>query len=388
MKFETKVIHVGQEPEKAAGSIIPPIYPSSVYTIDDIGQEKSYMYSRYANPTRDILEECLAAAENAKYCMTFASGVSAASAVLSLLKPDDHIVATRDLYGGTYKLFEEIYSKQNITASYVCGNDCCNFEDAINENTKLIWIESPTNPLLKLIDIKKTAELCRERGILLCVDNTFATPYLQNPLELGADIIIHSTTKYINGHSDVVGGAVLTNDDELYEKINQYQIVVGAVPSAFDSWLILRGLKTLNLRMERHCRNAQRVAEFLANNSEVEQVFYPGLKSNPYYNVALSQMRDFGGMVSFKIKGGKQQVDDFISALKLIKRTVSLGGIESLICSPFSTTHASLPLEMKNELGITENLVRISIGVEHIDDILEDIETAFSYMKKMQLTRS
>lgn len=377
MEFETKVIHVGQEPDVATGSVITPIYPSSIYTACKMEDGKCYMYSRLANPTRDALEECLASLENAKYCVTFASGVAAIAGVLCLLTPGSHVVCTRHLYGGTYKLFEEVYSNQDVTVTYVDADSVENFENAINEKTKIVWIESPTNPLLKIIDIKKVAEICKKHNILLCIDNTFASPCLQNPLDFGVDIVVHSMTKYINGHSDVIGGAVLTNDDELFDKIQHYQIVAGSVPSAFDSWLTLRGLKTLPLRMERHCSNAKKVAEYLSNHNKVEEVFYPGLESNPQYELARQQMKDFGGMVSFKIKGAQQEVNEFFKGLRLFKPTVSLGGVESLICAPGATPVASFPKDIKNELGITENLIRLSIGIEHIDDIIKDLENGF-----------
>lgn len=381
MEFETRLIHAGQEPDIATGSVITPIYPSSIYTACKMEEGKCYMYSRLGNPTRDALEECLASLEKAKYCVTFSSGVAAIASVLSLLKPKDHVVCTRDLYGGTYKLFEEIYSNQDVTVTYVDGNDVQNFENAIQENTKLIYIESPTNPLLKLIDIEAVVKICKKHNILCCIDNTFASPYLQNPLEYGVDIVAHSMTKYINGHSDVIGGAVLTSDDELFDKIQHYQIVAGSVPSAFDSWLTLRGVKTISLRMERHCLNAKKVAEYLVNHNMVEEVFYPGLKTNPQFDLAVKQMKDFGGMVSFRLKGTQKHVEEFFKGLHMFKSTVSLGGVESLACHPGTTTHSSLPDEMKQELGITDNLIRLSIGIEHIDDIIKDLEKGFSNVK-------
>lgn len=381
MEFETKIIHVGQEPDVATGSVITPIYPSSIYTTCKMEDGKCYMYSRLGNPTRDALEECLASVEKAKYCVTFSSGVAAIASVLSLLKPGSHVVCTRDLYGGTYKLFEEIYSNQDVTVTYVDGDISENFEKSIKENTKLIYIESPTNPLLKLIDIIAVSAICKKHNILLCIDNTFASPCLQNPLDFGVDIVVHSMTKYINGHSDVIGGAVLTNDDDLFDKIQHYQIVAGSVPSAFDSWLTMRGLKTLSIRMERHCSNAKKVSEYLLNHNMVEEVFYPGLKTNSQYHLAVKQMKDFGGMVSFRLKGGLKEAEEFFKGLHMFKSTVSLGGVESLACHPATTTHSSLPDEMKKELGITDNLIRLSVGIEHIDDIIKDLENAFSNVK-------
>lgn len=376
MEFETKIIHTGQDPDKTTGAIITPIYQSTVFAQDDIGQNKGYEYTRAGNPTRATLEKCLAAIENGKYCSTFSSGINAISAVFSLLRPNDHIITTQDLYGGTYRLIEEILIHRNITATYVDG--CCpeNFEKAITKNTKLIWIESPTNPLLKLIDIKAVAEICKKHKVLLGIDNTFATPYLQNPLELGADIVAHSTTKYINGHSDVMGGAVIVNSDLIFEQIKSYQYLVGGTPSPFDSWLTLRGLKTLNLRMDKHCKNAKSVAEFLCNHEFVEEVFYPGLKTNPQFELAKSQMKDFGGVVSFKIKGDRANASEFFKKLKLFNLTVSLGGVESLACYPAYMTHSAIPEEKRQKLGIDNNLIRLSIGIENINDLCADIDNA------------
>ncbi len=378
MEFETKTIHIGQESDPQTGAIITPIYQTSIFSFDDIGKSRGYEYTRAGNPTRNTLEMCLASLENAKHCLTFSSGVNAAAAVLSLLRPNDHVIATEDLYGGTYRLFEEVYSNQNISVTYVSGDNPENFAKAIKENTKLVWIESPTNPLLKLIDIKAVADICRANNVLLCIDNTFATPYLQNPFEFGVDIILHSTTKYIGGHSDVIGGAVITNNEDLYQQIKHYQFVVGGTPSPFDSWLILRGLKTLPVRMERHISNAMQVAEFLCGHELVEEVFYPGLKTNPQYELAKRQMKGFGGMVSFKIKGSKEEASEFFKALKLFNLTLSLGGVESLACYPVVMTHGTIPEEKKQRLGITNNLIRLSVGIENIKDILADLEQALA----------
>lgn len=376
MEFQTKIIHSGQEADPQTGAIIKPIYQNSTFSLDDIDKNKGYEYSRAGNPTRDSLETCLASLENAQHCLTFSSGVNAASAVLSLLRPNDHIVATEDLYGGTYRLFEEIYSRQNITVTYVSGDNPENFAKAAGENTKLIWLESPTNPLLKLIDIKAVADIAKANNILTCVDNTFATPYFQTPLDLGADIVLHSTTKYISGHSDVIGGAVITNNILLYETIKHYQYVVGGIPSPFDSWLTLRGLKTLAVRMEKHEYNAFAVANFLKEHPLVEKVFYPGLKNNPQHELAKSQMNGFGGIVSFKIKGGREEANKFFRSLNLFYLALSLGGVESLACYPTVMTHGTIPVHKKENFGITDNLIRLSIGIEDIKDLLEDLDCA------------
>lgn len=383
MKFQTKTIHIGQEPDSSTGAIITPIFQSSIFSFEDIGVNKGYEYSREGNPTRQALEECLASLEKAEHCLTFSSGVNAASAILSLLRPGDNIIATEDLYGGTYRLFEEIYSRQNITVTYVNGNNPDNFAQAMNKNTKLIWLETPTNPLLKLIDIQAVSKVCQSYGTLLCVDNTFATPYFQNPLLLGADIILHSTTKYINGHSDVIGGAVITNNPEIYEQIKHYQYVVGGIASPFDCWLTLRGVKTLALRMEKHESNAMQVAQFLKENNQVEAVYFPGLEDNSQYNLAKKQMTGFGGMVSFKIKGGQEEVSEFFKNLKLFHLALSLGGVESLACYPTLMTHGTIPKEKKQKFGVTDNLIRLSIGIEHINDILEDLDSSLLKVKKL-----
>lgn len=386
MKFSTRAIHAGQGADPQTGAIITPICQNSTFSLEDIERNKGYEYSRAGNPTRAALEECLASLENARYCLTFASGVNAASAVLSILRPSNNIVTTEDLYGGTYRLFEEVYSRQNITTTYVNGDNPENFAKAINKNTKLVWIESPTNPLLKLIDIEAVAEICKMHNIPLCIDNTFATPYFQNPLMYGADIILHSTTKYIGGHSDVMGGAVITNNTALYENIKHHQYVVGGIPSPFDAWLTLRGVKTLAVRMEKHESNAKEVAQFLKEHPLVQEVFYPGLSDNPQYSLAKRQMTGFGGMVSFKIKGGKEESNKFFKSLETFHLAFSLGGVESLACYPATMTHGTIPDDKKQELGITENLIRLSVGIEHIDDIIGDIDKAlYSVNKSVQM---
>jgi cystathionine gamma-synthase/cystathionine gamma-lyase len=374
MKFETKAIHIGQEADSATGATIVPIYQTSTFTHDEIGVHKGYDYSRSGNPTRAALEKNLASLENGKYGLAFSSGLAAVTAVLSILKPGDNVVASDDLYGGTYRLFEQVYSPFGINFTYVDGTAVDAFQNAITETTKLIWIETPTNPLLKLSDIEGIATIAKRNEVRFAVDNTFATPYFQQPLDLGADIVVHSTTKYIGGHSDVIGGAVILNDDELYERIQFYQNAAGAVPGPFDSWLTLRGLKTLALRMKKHEENAKIIAKALLENPNVLSVHYPSLSSQ--HQLAKKQMKGFGGMISFKIKGGYDEVNKFVTSLKIFSLAESLGGVESLVSYPAAMTHASIPAEEREKRGITDNLVRLSIGIEDAEDLLEDIEQA------------
>lgn len=377
MNFSTKAIHAGQEADKTTGATIVPIYQTSTFTQDEIGVHKGYEYSRSGNPTRTALEVCLASLENGKHGLAFASGLAATSGVLSILKPNDHIVAMDDLYGGTYRLFEKVYAPLGITATYVDGTIIEEFEKAITPETKLIWVETPTNPLLKIADIKAIAKIAKRHNVLLVVDNTFATPYLQQPLDLGADIVIHSTTKYIGGHSDVVGGAVILNDDSLLEKISFYQNAAGAIPGPFDSWLTLRGLKTLSVRMKQHEKNAQLIARALKSYPQVKKVIYPGLPEHPQHELAKRQMNGFGGMISFEIDGGYEEVNQFVKNLKIISLAESLGGIESLISYPPKMTHASIPQEEREKRGITEGLIRLSVGIEDLEDLINDIDDAF-----------
>lgn len=382
MEFQTKTIHAGQHADPQTGAVSVPIYQTSTFAQGDIGKYPEYMYTRMGNPTRDALEKCLAALENAKYCLTFSSGVNAEAAALSLLNPGDHVVAVEDLYGGTYKLLKDVYSRQNISVTFVNGDNPENFASAIKENTRLVWLESPTNPLLRIVDIEAVSEICRNKGILVCVDNTFATPYFQNPLNLGADIVVHSMTKFINGHSDVIGGAVMTNSDDLFEKIKHYQVIVGGTPSPFDSWLVLRGVKTLAVRMEKQENNAKQLAKFLFEHPMVDKVFYPGLPTDPQYRLARKQMTGFGAVVSFRIQGGKEETSLFFRSLKLIPLAVSLGGVESIASYPYGMSHAAVPETEKQRLGITDNLVRISVGLEHINDLLEDIGQALNAVRE------
>ena len=378
MKFATKAIHAGQEPDPTTGAIMTPIYQTSTYAQAGIGDHKGYEYARSGNPTRTALEECLASLENGTYGLAFASGLAAESAVLSLLKAGDHIVSCDDLYGGSFRLFERILRGYTIEASYVTANTVAEYERAIRPNTKLIWLETPTNPLLRLVDIRAVADIAHKHNLLLVVDNTFSSPYFQRPLDLGADIVLHSTTKYINGHSDVIGGAVVLNNEEVYQAIKFYQNAAGGVPGPFDVWLTLRGIKTLAVRMRQHEENAQSVARFLAEHPRVEKIYYPGLASHPDHELAKKQMSGFGGMVSFQFKGTQDDVDRVIRRFKVFTFAESLGGVESLVCHPTSMTHGSIPKEVREARGLTDTLLRLSVGIEDIEDILADLKQALA----------
>lgn len=382
MKFSTKAIHAGQDADSATGATIVPIYQTSTYTQEEIGVHKGYEYTRTGNPTRTALEECLASLENGKYGLAFASGLAAEAAVLSVLSPKDHIVAMDDLYGGTYRLFEKVFAPLGISTTYVDGTNLDAVKSAINKNTKLIWLETPTNPLLKIADIQAISEIAKANNIILVVDNTFATPYFQQPLNLGADIVVHSTTKYIGGHSDVVGGAVILNDRDLHEKIKFYQNAAGGIPGPFDSWLTLRGLKTLAVRMRQHEKNAQIIAKALLENPQVLSVNYPGLSNQ--HQLAKKQMTGFGGMISFQIKGGYNEVNNFVKNLKLFSLAESLGGVESLVSYPAAMTHASIPQEEREKRGITDNLIRLSVGIEDVEDLIDDINQALLETRKIE----
>ena len=377
MNFETIAIHDGSIPEPRTGAVSVPIYQTSTFYQDGLGKDRGYEYSRTGNPTREALERSIAQLENGKFGLAYASGSAATVGTLQpLLLPGYEIVAGNDTYGGTYRIFERLLRPYGIKTNYVDADDLSRFEQAITPATKLIWVETPSNPLLKLIDIAALAEIAHKRGVLLVVDNTFASPYFQQPLNLGADLVVHSTTKYIGGHSDVVGGAVVTSNEEIYEKLKFYQNAAGAVPAPFDSWLFLRGIKTLKLRMEAHEKNALRVAEFLASHPYVERVYYPGLPSHPQHALAKRQMRGFGGMVSFEIAGGLPAVEQFIARSKLFLLAESLGGVESLLCYPPRMTHASISAEERAKRGIHDNLIRLSVGLENGDDLIEDLRTA------------
>jgi cystathionine gamma-lyase len=381
MKFSTKAIKEGQEPDPATGATIVPIYQTSTYTQQSIGVHKGYEYSRSGNPTRTAFEKCLAALENGKHGLAFASGLAAEHAVLMLLKSGDHIISSRDLYGGTYRLFEQVFKELGIHVTYTSGVDVKEIEDAITSATKMVWVESPSNPLLNIIDIEAVSVICKDRGLLQVVDNTFASPYFQNPLDLGADIIVHSTTKYIGGHSDVVGGAIVVNYENLFNRLKFLQNAMGGIPGPFDCWLALRGLKTLALRMEKHQENAIFVAEFLARNKFVEDVMYPGLPKHYNHDVARRQMRGFGGMVTFRLKGDIDVTRQFLENLKIFNLAESLGGVESLANFPALMTHGSIPKEIREQNGITDNLLRLSVGIEDKDDLIDDLKEAFGRIR-------
>ncbi len=374
MKFSTKAIHAGQEPDPTTGAIMTPIYQTSTYAQTGIGEHKGFEYARTGNPTRSALEACIAALENGTHGLSFASGLAAENAVLSLLSAGDHMISCDDLYGGSYRIFERIMRRYNVETSYVTAGNVDDYEKAIRPNTKLIWLETPTNPLLRLVDIRAVAEIAHRHNLLLVVDNTFSSPYFQQPLELGADIVLHSTTKYINGHSDVIGGAVVTSNEEVYEALKFHQNAAGAVPGPFDVWLTMRGIKTLAVRMRQHEENAHSVARFLMEHKRVEKVYYPGLPSHPDHELAKRQMSGFGGMVSFQLKGTFADVEQVVRRFKVFTFAESLGGVESLVCHPATMTHGSIPKDIREARGLGDTLLRLSVGIEDIEDILSDLE--------------
>ena len=379
MKFNTKTIHGGQHHEKVTGSVMPPVFQTSTYVQTSPGKPVGdYEYSRAANPTRTALEVALASIENGARGLAFSSGLAATDCLLRMFKAGDEIIAMDDLYGGTYRLFTRLYKDSGIQFHFVDMNDLEKFQSLINENTKLVWVETPTNPLMKLADIQEIAKITKKHNILFAVDNTFATPYLQKPLDLGADIVMHSATKYLGGHSDVIAGALIIKDKTLGEELHFKQFATGATLGPMDSFLVLRGIKTLHLRVQRHCENGIKVAEFLSNHPNVERVYYPGLPDHPHHDIAKKQMSGFGGMVSFTFKTGKKADSiSFLEKLKVFTLAESLGGVESLANHPALMTHASIPEDKRLEVGITDDLVRLSVGVEDIADLLADIEQAF-----------
>lgn len=380
MKFNTKVIHGNQHHDPSTGAVMPPVYQTSTFVQKSPGQPiGDYEYSRAANPTRTALEEALASIENGTRGLAFSSGLAATDSVLKLLKPGDEVIAMDDLYGGTYRMFARIYQEFGIKFHFVDMNDLDKFESLINVNTKLVWVETPTNPLMKLADIAAIATITKKHQLLFAVDNTFATPYLQKPLDLGADIVMHSATKYLGGHSDVIAGALIVKDETLGEKLHFAQFATGGTLGPMDSYLVLRGIKTLHLRVQRHCENGAKVAAFLAQHSKVARVYYPGLESHPFHEIAKKQMiGGFGGMVSFTFtSGAKADAISFLEKLKVFTLAESLGGVESLANHPALMTHASIPEDKRKEIGITDDLVRLSVGVEDIDDLLLDLEQAF-----------
>ena len=378
MEFETRAIHEGQQSDPQTGAVIVPIYLTSTYEQEAIGKHKGYEYSRTGNPTRTALESSLASIENGKFGLAFASGLAATTTVLSLLKTGGRIIAGDDLYGGTYRLLEQVVKNWGVTTTYIDIDHIEDLEQAIEPNTKLIWIETPTNPLLKIIDIAALAKIARKHNIILVVDNTFASPYFQTPLDLGADIVVHSTTKYLGGHSDIIGGAVVTSNEQLYSQLQFYQNAIGAIPSPFDSWLVLRGIKTLAVRMREHEKNALFLAKFLEKHPKVERIYYPGLPSHPQHQLVKQQMSGFGGMISLELKGGIAEVEKFVSKLKLFLLAESLGGVESLLCYPAKMTHGSLPEAERKKRGIKDNLVRLSVGIENQQDLQTDLESALA----------
>jgi cystathionine beta-lyase/cystathionine gamma-synthase len=376
MEFATKAIHVGQEPDKTTGATIVPIYETSTYTQPAPGQHLGYDYSRTINPTRVALERCLASLENAKHGLAFASGMAATSATMNLLSAGDHVVVTDDLYGGTFRLFDKVLARYGLTFSYVDATDIHNIESAMRKTTRMVWLETPTNPLMKIVDIAAVASLCKAWETVLAVDNTFATPYLQNPLDLGADIVVHSTTKYIGGHSDAIGGFVAINRDDLFQTIKFHQNSVGGVPGPFDCFLTLRGAKTLALRMREHERNARAVSAYLAGRKDIEKLYYPGLPTHPGHEIAKRQMRGFGGMISFIPAGGAMRAKAIAKATKIFSLAESLGGVESLICHPVSMTHGAIPADMREAIGVDDALLRLSVGIEAEADIIADLDQA------------
>jgi cystathionine gamma-synthase/cystathionine gamma-lyase len=385
MRFSTRAIHTGQDADPATGATIVPIYQTSTYTQTAVGEHKGFDYSRTVNPTRTALEQQLGALEDAEFCSAFASGMAAAAATLNLLSAGDHVVVTDDLYGGTYRLFSRVLARYGLEFSYVDMTDMAAVKSALRPNTRMLWLETPTNPLLKLIDIAAIAALKAPHQIV-AVDNTFATPYLQSPLALGADVVVHSTTKYIGGHSDVIGGATMTNSPQIAETIKFHQNAVGGVPGPMDAYLVLRGAKTLAVRMREHERNARIIAEFLTKHGEVERVYYPGLETHPQHQIAKRQMRGFGGMLSFVLRGPEVRAHEFVRSLKLFSLAESLGGVESLISIPARMTHGSIPKEDRERRGVTDGLVRLSVGIEDADDLVEDLATALSASRAAALT--
>jgi cystathionine gamma-lyase len=375
--FSTRAVHVGQGPDPETGAVVQPIHMATTFAQQGVGKHKGFEYGRSGNPTRKALEENLAALEHARHSLAFASGLGAESTLLLLLSPGDHVVYMEDVYGGTFRLFDKVLKRFGLTFSPVDASDLDAVEAAMSEKTRMVWLESPTNPLLRVVDIDAVSEIAHSHGAMVCVDNTFATPYLQQPLHLGADVVVHSSTKYIGGHSDVVGGALMTNDEELEKQLRFHQNAVGAVPSPFDCWLLLRGVKTLALRVERQCANAMEVARALQANKNVKRVFYPGLESHPNRAVAERQMRLFGGMVSFEV-ADEPTAFRVLERLRIFALAESLGAVESLAEHPARMTHASIPASERQRSGVGDGLIRLSIGVEDVADLIADLEDALS----------
>lgn len=379
MKFGTKAIHAGLEPDSATGAIMTPIYQTSTYVQSEIGVNKGFEYSRTGNPTRAALERQLAALENGKFGACFGSGLAAMDCVIKMLNPGDEVISTNDLYGGSYRIFTTIFEKYGIKFHFVDMLDVGNIEEKININTKLIWIETPTNPMMNIIDIKKISALTKQHNLLVAVDNTFATPYLQTPLDLGADIVVHSVTKYLGGHSDVVMGAIVVKDRDIAKEMYRIQNSSGAVCGPFDSFLVLRGLKTLHLRMQRHCENGEKIALFLNNHPKIDKVYWPGFEDHPNHYIAKQQMNNFGGMVSFSLKGNSlKDAKNLVSKTQLFSLAESLGGVESLIGHPATMTHAAIPYDQRQKSGIVDSLIRLSVGIEDVNDLIQDLDSAMA----------
>lgn len=377
LRFNSATIHGGQAPDPAYGAVMPPIYQTSTYAQTTPGGHKGFEYSRTHNPTRQALEKSLASIENGKHGLAFASGLAAMDAVMKLLQPGDEVISTNDLYGGSYRLFTKIFEAYGLKFHFVDMNDLANVEAAINGNTKLIWVETPTNPMMNVVDIEAVAQLAKKNNLLLAVDNTFASPYLQQPLNFGADIVMHSATKYLAGHSDVVLGSLVVNDDDLHERLAFIQNASGAVPGPMDSFLTLRGIKTLHVRLQRHCENGKAVAEYLAAHPKIEKVYWPGFETHPNHDVAKKQMKDFGGMLSFIPKGADyKEAIKIVENLKLFTLAESLGGVESLAGHPASMTHASIPKEEREKSGVVDALIRLSVGIEDAQDLIDDLANA------------
>ncbi len=379
MKFGTKAIHAGVQPDPATGAIMTPIYQTSTYVQDGVGNHKGYEYSRTQNPTRHALEKNIAAIENGKYGACFGSGLAAIDCVIKMLNPGDEVISTNDLYGGSYRIFRTIFEKYGIVFHFVDMQNTSEVERVLNKNTKVIWVETPTNPMMNIIDIAAMSIIAKKTGALLCVDNTFATPYLQTPLDLGADIVMHSVTKYLGGHSDVIMGALVTSDENIATEMYRIQNSSGAVTGPMDSFLVLRGIKTLHLRMQRHCENGEKIARFLKTSTKIEKVYWPGFEDHPNHIVAKQQMRGFGGMISFTLKGNK--LEDALAIVKkvsLFALAESLGGVESLIGHPATMTHASIPKEVREKSGVVDSLIRLSVGVEDVDDLIDDLKQALA----------
>ena len=379
MEFGTKAIHAGQEPDPTTGAVMTPIYQTSTYWQKSPGDHKGYEYSRGTNPTRKALEDCLAALENGKFGLAFSSGMGATDAVMKLLRPGDEVITGNDLYGGSYRMFTKLYAPYGIKFHFIDFSNPENILPYINDKTKQIWVETPTNPTMQIVDIEAVAKISKAHNLLLTVDNTFASPYLQNPLDLGADIVMHSVTKYLGGHSDVVMGALIMNDEKLYKELFFIYNATGATPGPQDSFLVLRGIKTLHLRMKAHCENGRQIAAFLKDHPKVNQVYWPGFTDHPNHEIAKKQMRDFGGMISFTLKGASlEETFRVAGSFKVFTLAESLGGVESLVNHPVTMTHASIPKADRDAVGVTDNLLRLSVGVEDVEDLLEDLERALS----------